>query len=658
MRLLSTFNEETIMSRTRRLPRKNAGNPSFIPKKTALAMAVGLALSSQVPSAEAAIYVVINSNLSGAGSFAQALSDANEVSDPDEISFLSGQTFNLTLANGVTISNPVFIDGSSATVTIKTDNNCESGCTDLLTISSSGHVTITGLTLDSGHASYNQSLIEHSGTGILTIDSCNLLNTVGRTTAGNGGAINNTNGHLEIHNSVINGQQASGNGGAIAITANVQLIMQNSGISSNTSSGDGGGIYLADTDTVTIENSTFSSNSAGAGKGGGIYYSPFDLVGLPEAITITSSTLSGNIAGSGGGLYVSLSGNDFANVIINNSVFFENQAAGIDIGGGVAVESTGTAAQLGFEIDSNLFDHNTALNRGGAIGIMGNSVLSAVINNTSITNNTVNEASAVDTGGGGVYMSGDQASLIMVNSTVDGNVNTGSAPSGGGGIYLNSDSSGYGLTAYLLNDTITNNASSDATGQGGGIVAAFAAGHNRLRLINSIVAQNNASTGPDILSEDTEISYSLIGNDSGANLTDLSMGHNIVGTTGALANPMLAAIADNGGAKVGVAGDVPLPTRKVRKGSPVINAADETSSDFGITSPPINDQRGDGFDRIRGSGLEMGAIEYIGVPSNDDDDDNNDDTDNSGGGGGGGGTADFALLLSLSGLLSVRRRRN
>ncbi|HEX5055874.1 MAG TPA: right-handed parallel beta-helix repeat-containing protein [Gammaproteobacteria bacterium] len=671
------------MFRARRRPRTVTGNPSFIPKKTPLAIFVGLALSGQAPAAGAEIYNVSINDASGTGSFAEAITLANADGITDIINILA--TGEIILPDGLAITNPLHIYGpGKELLTITIDNNCESGCSDLFRIAHGNDtVSFNNLTLDAGNALYTQNLIEHNNGGELTVNNCALINSGGRITlgsggaiinlngnltiqntritgqhAGDGGAIYNTNGNLVIQDSIISDNHASGGGGAIYFHgANAGLQIQNTTISNNDAEAEGGGIYVFDVLNVSIENSTISANSGGGDGGGGIYFSPVDLAPAPAPIllTIKNSTFAGNSGSNGGGLYVGLDGSEQANVTITNSVFSGNHAQ-TGIGGGVAARSFGDDTLLNFEVHNTLFGENTALERGGGLGVEG-SVMNTFINNSSIISNTVYESTSTDMGGGGLYILGDQMSLTMINTTVDGNLNMGAAPSpsGGGGLFLSSF--GYGLTACLLNVTITNNSSSAVTGKGGGIVTDFDTGNNRLRLINSIVAGNDAATGPDILSEDTEISYSLIGNDSGAHLTDLSMGHNIVGTGGAPADPMLAAIADNGGIRVGVAGDVPLPTRRVRRGSPVISAADEASSDFTVMSPPTTDQRGDGFDRIRGNGMEMGAIEYIAVPRDDNDDDN-DDSDNGGEGGGGGGAVDFALLLSLSGLVSLRRRRN
>jgi hypothetical protein len=97
-------------------------------------------------------------------------------------------------------------------------------------------------------------------------------------------------------------------------------------------------------------------------------------------------------------------------------------------------------------------------------------------------------------------------------------------------------------------------------------------------------------------------------NDSG---TSTSRGYNISNDDGGgyLNGPgdqintdsLLGALQDNGG---------PTFTRALLLGSPAINTGDPK-----FNPPPFYDQRGPGFDRVRGSRIDVGAFEVQNPPS-------------------------------------------
>lgn len=611
-------NQEIRMSLVQRRKLKTPGNLHFVPQKTVLAAAIGLAISGQMQPSMAATFTVSNLDPSGPGSFAQAISDANGNNlDADDIVFQDGLSGTIDAGPGLTVSGPLTIAGPGRDV-ITINTACGTGCGDLFTVSSStGPVTVSGLTLDSNGAGFDQSLIRHNGGSNLTVDDCALRNTGGHTSGNDGGAIANIAGNLTVRNSKISGHISAGNGGAIAVAGPVVFVLENSTISGNSSGGDGGGIFLDEVTDVDISGSIISNNTASHHNGGGIYYDPASTGKLP--FTLQDSTVSGNTADNGGGMYAGLDSADLSAITIGNSFFYANAAYG-SIGGGLAAvtQNPAAGATLSVIINNSLFDRNSAYNfngayaRAGGLGFSGNMPTRVQINNTTISNNTTinngTTGTAADMGGGGLFMFGDAMDLEVVNTTISGNRNAGDATNGGGGVYLYGAGEDTPFDADFLNVTIIGNSSPNDLG--GGIAAMFSSDNGDLTLVNSIVAGNSAPAGPDIFSSLTDIDYSLVGDNSDANLNELSAG-NIVGTTVALADPMLdSALKNNGGTQVGANADIPLPTHAVLEGSSIIGAADQSTTNSPLTLP-ATDQRGVGFARIRDGGLEMGAVEYI-----------------------------------------------
>lgn len=108
-------------------------------------------------------------------------------------------------------------------------------------------------------------------------------------------------------------------------------------------------------------------------------------------------------------------------------------------------------------------------------------------------------------------------------------------------------------------------------------------------LANSLVAGNGAPQGPDLYGGSVSQGYNLIGNTSGANgfaPTDLL---NVEAGVGALRY--------YGGE---------TPTHHVVPGSPALNAADPGYP----TNTVAYDQRGKGYRRLRGLGVDIGAYEH------------------------------------------------
>ena len=76
---------------------------------------------------------------------------------------------------------------------------------------------------------------------------------------------------------------------------------------------------------------------------------------------------------------------------------------------------------------------------------------------------------------------------------------------------------------------------------------------------------------------------------------------NLIGTTADPLNPMLGALANNGG---------PTQTMALLPGSPAIDAGSNALAVDANGNPLTTDQRGAGFPRIVGGTVDIGAYEF------------------------------------------------
>ncbi len=201
---------------------------------------------------------------------------------------------------------------------------------------------------------------------------------------------------------------------------------------------------------------------------------------------------------------------------------------------------------------------SNADNRGGAIFNSGVLTLNAC----TLLGNRANVGGAI----------GNDGTLTLNNCTLSGN----SAVNEGGGLFSN------GTASTLNSCTMANNSARD----GGGIFI----NSGTLNLRNSIVAGNTARTAnPDISGTINSGDFNLIGNTAGA-IFGGNPTNNIINV-----DPKLDTLKPNGG---------PTNTIALLSGSPAINAGDPAFNGTGQF-----DQRGNGFPRVRGGRLDIGAFE-------------------------------------------------
>lgn len=396
------------------------------------------------------------------------------------------------------------------------------------------------------------------GGGVYSTGTTNLTNSPivgnGASTGGNsnssayGGGVYSS-GNLMIQNNTVenNGVGAlDAKGGGIY--SGGSLIVTNSMFAKNrigsSSISWGGGICII-SGTANISGSTVMQNTFGDGDpyGNGI-------AALGGATTITDSTIKNHIGHNGSGIYV---GN--ATMNITNSTISDN--LGI-YGGGINVQN-GT-----INITNSKIYGNSALARGGGVYcILSGTTVN--ITNSTVNNNTV--GTTYDGIGGGIFSYG---ALNITNSTISNNKST----VDGGGVASNG-------TTELKNSTIAYNSASSTIPPlqttGGGI-------SGNATLINTIVSNNSAVSGPDVNGSAVSNGNNLIGNTSGSSGWITSDILNV--------NANLAPLGDYGG---------PTQTVALISNSPAINAGNNQNA-------PATDQRG--LARIVGGTIDIGAYEF------------------------------------------------
>jgi hypothetical protein len=404
---------------------------------------------------------------------------------------------------------------------------------------------------DSGAGSLRQALLDANA--IPSLDTISFdpgFFGVART-------ISLTSGELPVGDSVIiNGPGAglltvSGNaaGRVLNINGSGVITVNISGLTVTGGKAAPGGGILIDNEIVTLSKVVVSGNAATATGGGGIA-----LATSGGSLTLSDSTVSGNTAtGSGGGIRA-VAG---TSVTLTNTTVANNTSSGV----------------------------------GGGLAMIGNATLAGAVS-LSVFNSTVSGNSAAGDGGGGVYwfgvVGGGGTGFVVQNSTFSGNKTT----TGNGGAIRLRNMDG---TLTVRNATFANNST---TGNGGGIdwfhPDTFAPLQTVAVDVESTVFGGNAAGigGADIRNDNNifippvNLKTTSIQDTFGFTFSDL--GGNLLGV-----DPLLLPLANNGG---------PTQTHLPGLSSPVLNVGSNPAS---LTT----DQRGAGFPRLVGVGVDMGAVE-------------------------------------------------
>ena len=296
-----------------------------------------------------------------------------------------------------------------------------------------------------------------------------------------------------------------------------------------------GGIYNRN-GTLTVSNSTLSGNST-TSYGGGIYNRD-----STKTLTVSNSTLSGNSARYGGGIYSS--------------------------------GSSGTTIVSNTTLSNNTTSSYTNSSSGGG-GLYLYSGIMFVSNSTLSGNSTASY-------GGGIFNNG---TLTVLNSTLSGNLYTGSYTGfGGGGIFNNG-------ALIVLNSTLSSN--SAEFGRGGGVY--ITSGGSSIG--NSLIAGNTAFDGTEVYRSSgtfTSQGNNLFGQNGGSGIVNASPIASDIILPGAIGTA-IGPLANNGG---------PTLTHLPVTGSPAINAGNNILTQ---SASLTTDQRG--YDRIQNGTVDIGAVE-------------------------------------------------
>ncbi len=243
-----------------------------------------------------AIFTVLNTNDTGAGSLRDAIAQADASVGADTIVFGDG--------SGGGGTN--FLDATPDTITLTSGE---------LTPTDSATTTITGpganlLSISGNNASQAFLIGPNASTAIsgLTI-------TAGNSNTSGGGLLIVVSATLTLTNCTISGNSANQSGGGLYSLGATTLI--NCTVSGNNAL-NGGGLYSLGTTTLT--NSTVSGNSAFT-YGGAVNVSS-------GTTTFVNTTISGNNAGQGGGVHINGTAN-FRNTIVAGNT----SASGPDVSG-------------------------------------------------------------------------------------------------------------------------------------------------------------------------------------------------------------------------------------------------------------------------------------------------------------------------------------
>ena len=386
-----------------------------------------------------------------------------------------------------------------------------------------------------------------------------------------GGAISMSDGNLTLTNIFFSNDRAI-SGGAI-YEAKGTLTVTNSNFSGNIAGtgGDGGAIFNG-SGSLSVSDSAFNNNSAVNGGG---------AIAATSGTTIINSSFSGNSAPLGGAIE-----NTSANLTVGNSVFNNNSAS---FGGG-AIAAFGS---------TNIFNSTFSNNKAPGAQAFGGAVyFQSTSGALTITESTLfNNSSAFD--GGAVYIL--DGLVTLRNLTISGN----SARNNGGGIFI-TETIQTPTTANLNNVTITINladSDNDGIGDGGGI---FRVG-GTAQVQNSIIAGNydtpgnsgGGSINPDCSGAFSSQGHNLIGRNDGCSGYTNGANSDKVGSGASLINPLLAALANNGGT---------TQTHALIPGSPAIDAGNPLPPGGGGFNCAGTDQRG--VIRPQGAACDIGAVEY------------------------------------------------
>jgi predicted outer membrane repeat protein len=392
-----------------------------------------------------ATFVVTNLNDDGPGSLREVIILANDRSGADVVTFKPGLTGTIFLATGeMLISDPLTIRGPGADK-LAIDGQGVSRIFNVGNIDADAHLTVSGLTFQSGDSSQSES-----GGAILSVES------------------------LVVKNCVFIGNDTERQGGAIAVfqplgdPINVQ-IRQSSFINNLNGLFGGGAVSIEVEGDVVVKQCVFNGNSSDTRAG---------ALSISRAsgglLLIEKCQFLGNRADEHGALGIS---NGTSTAILRGNVFIENHATS---------GTAGAVAIFGGEVvfDHSLFSQNSSFQQGG--GLFTGQFTSLTISHSRFLDNVSQLSGAFNTGGGALSIGGDQP--VGSTARIIGSIFSGNSSTKGGGIFVSADP----FLLKIIATTIANNRSGT---EGGGIFVEKDPGTNdspSIEVSRSTIAGNTA----------------------------------------------------------------------------------------------------------------------------------------------------------------------
>jgi hypothetical protein len=349
-----------------------------------------------------------------------------------------------------------------------------------------------------------------------------------------------------------------------------------------------GGAISAERTNLSVRATVFDRNDT-PGSGAAIYVQSLNGASHTLDIAFTSFLSNGKSTALGGGAIFQ---DGAGTITIRRSLFRDNGTTVLAAGG--AIRARGADALL--IIESGFYGN--AANSGGAISVSGSGI-SRIVGSSFVENSAGGLALEPDFGGGAVDMS--LGVLSVENSTFAANAIYGTG--------VGSAFAVRGGSLTMLNATVAkNNAYSSAPMNAA--IAIFSAPDSEsaiatLRLRNTVSSTN----GDAELARRQDVWIDGRGIDSIFEATNslvpiLRNGATVIQSPGAA---LLANATNNGGVLVGQqSGATPLLTMLMGVGSALIDAG--SSADAATLT---TDQRGDGFPRILGAAVDIGAVEFV-----------------------------------------------
>lgn len=375
-------------------------------------------------------------------------------------------------------------------------------------------VSITGgmTTGDDLNSTESGAAIRFASAGTLTLNDVTLVDNHTTGADARGGAIFADPGNVALNQSVVlrnstAGLGASG-GGIFARSGSVTLV--DSIVSGNMTLQDGaqGGGIASTGGVVSLQRSQIISNrtEGESADGGGV----FSLGGISTEASVVSTNVTMGQDADGGGIFAS------GSVDLVNSDISGNRTEGrFSGGGGIATDSATVS------IEESSITHNQTSGEfgygGGIVTVRGD----VTISQTTISGNT---ASGADSSGGGLHAF--FGSLAVVASTITANTSAGE----GGGIGFTDNQN---RTLVLQNSIVAGNTDSGAAPD-----FQAPADEQLLAVESSLIGDNTGTT----LDEAAEVDFNgnFIGDPGGDGIIDPILGSlTLVGTT--RVHPLLSA---------------------------------------------------------------------------------------------------------------------